>query len=186
MNRLKGYLVAGAAILILSGCLYFMQEKVKKQKAEIRRLESNNSQLMQDSAEMVKLIIKEREITGRTRRERDSLAKLLSIKPKVITEYREKIVTQEIRVPVPVPVYRLKDSSYIVKDYGPCFKYEGLAVIEQDSMSFTRLLFDYRNKVFDIFYFKRKFPLVGRKVFYHESRAECGGVTTREVKIERR
>lgn len=179
--NLKTYFIL-AVILFLAIAVVTVNvqiKKIKKQKAEIERLKNNNAQLLTEGLQIQNLILKQKEVTGKIKRERDSLAAVVKIKPK----YIEKIVTIENRIydtlPVIIPAVPLTSHTWKIKDGNKCFKWEAIATRSGDSLQIQRTLFSYNNQTIQTFWKKAPRFLgirIGPWKFYQKIDAQCGEV----------
>lgn len=184
MKNIKLYLQIGGVILIiiLAG-LYGNERRLKLiEKAEKERVKENQENLMKENKDLVVLNLRKDEITGKIKRERDSLADALEIKPKQIIKYVDRWITKIDSVPKYIPLEKPNDSTYFLSDKGDCFTYEAMIVLENDSMRFVRLLHKEENKLTETFYWYRNW-LLGKKKFTQVTTAKCGETTTLEINI---
>jgi hypothetical protein len=137
---------------------------------------------MQDNAELTVLSLRKDELVGEYKERVKTLADSLKIRPKQVIKYVDVWLTQIDSFPVPVPVRQPNDSTYFISDSTKCFTYEGIAIIENDTMTFKRTLFAYHNRTTETNYWKRKWFLA-RKKFYRDTSSECGETKTLEVNI---
>lgn len=181
---MKKYLTAGVVLLIiiLIGTASFYIRKYQKEKTERIRVENNQNQLMQDKAELTVLNLRKDELVGEYKERVKTLADSLKIRPKQVIKYVDVWLTQIDSFPVPVPVRQPNDSTYFISDSTKCFTYEGIAIIENDTMTFKRTLFAYHNRTTETNYWKRKWFLAKKK-FYRDMSSECGETKTLEVNI---
>ena len=181
---MKKYLTAGVVLLIiiLIGTASFYIRKYQKEKTERIRVENNQNQLMQDKAELTVLNLHKDELVGEYKERVKTLADSLKIRPKQVIKYVDVWLTQIDSFPVPVPVRQPNDSTYFISDSTKCFTYEGIAIIENDTMTFKRTLFAYHNRTTETNYWKRKWFLAKKK-FYRDMSSECGETKTLEVNI---
>jgi len=171
------------AVLFLAGAVVTVNiqtKKIKRLKSENTRLDNNNYQLMSDNRKQTNLVLKEKEVTGKLKKERDSLAKSLQIKPKQI----EKIITiQNIvhdTVKISVPVEIVSKGVWNISDSDKCFQWHAKAVLKGDSLNINRTLFFYNNKTIEVFWQKRPFNFLfihlGKPKNYQQISSECGEV----------
>ena len=187
MNKIKLYLIIGA-VLFLAGSVVTVniQAKIiKKRNETIDRLQYNVNELLTDNDNLKVLTFTEKELKGKYLRERDSLAGVLKIRPKTI----EKIVTNVIRqtdtVYYYLPVVQKTDTSWTFIDNGNCYVYKGTVYYSDDSCFVEKNDFFYQNKIDNVYYWKRNFPIFGKKKFYQKSLPECGEVETTEINIKK-
>jgi len=179
------WIIAGTGVVIIFVLAITLQLEHKgklREKADRIRLQKNQNQLTQEKAELTTLVLKTNEVTGIIKHERDSLAEALRIKPKQIIKYVDRLVFQTETIPKIIPVYKPNDSTYYISDIDTCFTYEGIAIIENDTMTFKRTLFDYHNNIIDAYFWDRKWFL-GKKKFYQVAKAQCGGTKTKQIEF---
>ena len=186
--KLKYYLVMGAIVLlgILASVVQVQRKKIQRQSDRIDRLLTNVETLLDDTAQQTALFLTQRELTGKVLAERDSLANALKIRPRTITKFIDRIVTQHDTTEIMVPVRVKNDTTFIISDIQPCYTWEGTAVLTGDSLIVKRNLFDYHNKITEIFFWKRNFPIFGKKKFFQQTSLECGSQKTKEINILRK
>ena len=114
---MKKYLIIAGIIVFIAlvSAVKIQHSILKKRKAEINRLESNNTQLMEENRAIVTLNVKYKELSIKDRRVNDSLAKVLKIKPKQI----EKIVYQTVTIHDTIikPVQVTEDKTGVLADF---------------------------------------------------------------------
>jgi len=185
MKNIKLYIQVGGVILIiiLAG-LYVNERKVKLfERSEKERVQANLKNSFNDSLKLAVFYLREKEVTGKIKRERDSLAKALDIKPKQIIKFVDRWLTRIDSVPKYITLKQTTDSTYYLNDIiDNCTRYEAMIIIEKDSMEFKRLGFYDDNKIDDVFYWYRKWFL-GKKRIEQIVTARCGDVKTREINI---
>jgi hypothetical protein len=184
MKNIKLYLqIGGVIIIIILAGLYSRERKLKLfERSEKERVQDNQENLMADNQNLVVLNLQVSELTGKYKRERDSIAELNKLKPKQIIKYVDREVYRIDSVPKYIPLERPNDSTYLLKDGDDCFKYEAMIVLENDSMRFVRLLHEEANTLVESYYWYRKWFL-GKKQYTQVANAKCGGVKTTEINI---
>jgi hypothetical protein len=151
---------------------------IKYQEAEIARLELNNYQLMSDARQQTNLYFKEKEVVGKLKREMDSLAGVLKIKPKQITKiiYIDNKIIDTVQVMVPVE--RLSKTEWMLQDSTKCLKYVSKLILEGDSLKSERQLFESDNRITQLFWRERskKFLFIhyGKWKNYQKIEDNCG------------
>jgi hypothetical protein len=180
MKNLKLYFYAFVALFLIGAVvtINIQKNKIEKRDAEIDRITRNNYELMNDRDNQVELVLKEKEVSGKIKIERDSLAVLYSIKPKFIT----KIVTIDNytrdTVKIEVPVTIIGKDTWNITDSGNCFKWAGNALKIGDSLKVERTLFEYNNKTTQTFYKKRPYKFLfikyGKWDYVQKIDSECG------------
>ena len=191
MKNIKLILI-GIAVLFLTAAIVIVKiqaKKIKAQKAEIDRVQGNNTQLMGENRQNTTLVLRKDEVNGKLRGTIDSLSKVLQIKPKQIEKIVTKTVIQKDTVIKKVPVYTSGQNFWKIKDSGPCFKWQADAFILDDSLSVNRTLFSYSNKTTDAFYKERpwKFLFIkfGKWQYKQKTNSECGESVTKEIQFLR-
>lgn len=170
-------LFVGAAVVTVN----IQTKKIKALKADNLRIENNQFALMSDARQQTNLYLREKEVTGKLKHERDSLAKSLNIKPKFI----EKIVyidnSTHDTVKVPVPSQITGKDSWKITDGNECFKWAANALKQGDSLKVTRTLFEYDNRITQTFYKKRPYKFLfiryGKWQYLQKIDATCGNST---------
>lgn len=157
-----GIIVTAILLLILYG--YSITDKYTKEKEDRIRLENNQKQWMQDSLQMVEITLKEREVIGNIRWERDSLARALKVKPKSIT----KFITIENKVVDTVPQLIFVEvrgrDLWKIKDGGDCWRWEADAkLLDDDSLTINRTLYENTDITTQTFVKERKHQFLGIK-----------------------
>ena len=181
MTKIKAILI-GVAVLFVMGLLItvsVLRSKKIKLETENARLEFNNFQLMRDNDTQIVLYLKEKEVSGKLKRERDSIAASLKIKPKQI----EKIIYQTNTIidtfKVEVPVYLTTKNFWKISDtINKCTIYNADLRLVKDSLYLTRTGFYYNNKATEAYYKKRSRSFLGIKfgkwIYHKELSSECG------------
>lgn len=157
MNKIKIGLIVGA-ILIIAGTFVTVNIQAKKIRwlnSEKNRLTINNYQLMAEKRQETNLFLREKELTGKLSTERDSIAKALQIKPKQITQIKYQVEIVRDTIDRPVPVFIQGQNFWKIKDVDKCFTWEADAFLQSDSLNIKRTLFDYHNKMTEVYYRKR-------------------------------
>ena len=180
IKKLKTYLIIGAVLFLIAAVITVnIQSKIiKKRNSEIVRLESNNYQLMSDARQQTNLYFREKEITGKLKRERDSLAGVLKIKPKQITKiiYIDNKIIDTVRLMVPVE--RLSKTEWMLRDSTKCLLYVAKLILEGDSLKSERQLFESDNRITQLFWRERskKFLFIhfGKWKNYQKIENNCG------------
>lgn len=185
MNKIKLYLIIAGIVIIASAFVTanILIKENRKLKAEVQRVQLNNLQLMSEGLQQTNLYLKEKEVTGRLKIERDSLAKSLKIKPKFI----DRIVTQTISIHdtiiKEVPIQLIGTNHWIIADTGKCYIWKGEVFLEDNLLRVHKTGFDYSNKTKDIYWRKRPFNLwfihLGKPIHYHQISSECGKVSVK-------
>jgi hypothetical protein len=180
MKNLKLYFYAFIALFLIGAVVKInvQKKKIEKRDAEIDRITRNNYELMNDRDNQMELVLKEKEVSGKIKIERDSLAVLYAIKPKFIT----KIVTIDNSthdtILVPVPAINTGLNTWDITDSGNCFKWAGNALKIGDSLKVERTLFEYNNKTTQTFYKKRPYKFLfikyGKWDYVQKIDSECG------------
>lgn len=191
MPRLKIIIIGAIALILLAvGLTIQIQHKaIVRLKTEQLRLAGNNNQLLAENLQIMTLRIKEKEVTGKLRIERDSLAASLKIKPKQI----EKIITIDnsthdtVRIEIPVTV--LSKNHWSIADTGKCYIWQGEVFYINDSLNVYKTAFIYINKTTQTFYKKRPHKLLfiryGKWQYLQKINAKCGEVTYKAFVFER-
>ena len=177
-------------ILILVGFLavavvgYNVQQKtIKRLRDKNERLTQNMESLLDDNANLEHLRLSKDEVIGNIKRERDSLAEALKIRPKQIIRYIDRVITQHDTIIKEIPVKVVNDTTWLLNDSERCWDYKANVVLSDNLLSAKRLEFSYHNSIVDVFYWRRTFPIIGKKKFYQDSKPSCGSVSTKEIEF---
>jgi len=172
------------AVLFLAGAVVTVNiqtKKIKRLKSENTRLDNNNYQLMSDNRKQTNLVLKEKEVTGKLKKERDSLAKSLQIKPKQIEKiiYLDNSTHDTVKVPVPVTI--TGKNEWLLRDSTKCLKIVYNVKLKGDSLIAERQLLEDNNRIIETFYRIRphKFLFIkyGKWVYRQKIDSECGETT---------
>lgn len=177
---MKKYLIASALVFFFALLIAYRAQVNKNERLiiENNRLSLNNSQLLSDSNETATLLLKEKEVTGRLKIERDSFAAAVKIKPEQITKivHINNYIRDTIKVQVPVII--TGKNEWKISDTGECFKWAANAILNGDSLKVTRMDFEYSNRTTETYYRKRpnKFLFIryGKFQNYQAVSSECG------------
>jgi hypothetical protein len=191
MNKLKNIALIAAAVFLLSLATAYrlQQNKIEKLRSEIDRVSYNNSQLVQDTAKKRTLILSERKDKEHYKKlyhEKDSLAKVYGTRPKYVDKIVYRTINEKITTIKPVPVSLVSKNTWKIKDVGPCFVWEGIATLSNDSLKVNRTLFSYQNKATETHYRTAKrflFIRISKFKYFQRDSTECGGVQVREYQF---
>lgn len=180
IQKVKWILIA-LAIIFVTGSVVLnnvQRNTINKMEIEALRLENNNFQLMQDNTQIMTLNVRERELSNSLRKQRDSIAKALQIKPKQIETIIYQTITQKDTVIVNVPVLTLEKNHWLIADTGKCYIWKGEAVLSLENLSVKKTEFSYHNKTTEV-YFKTRphkflFLKFGKWQYKKEISSECG------------
>jgi vacuolar-type H+-ATPase subunit H len=103
-------------LIIVAWQGYSSYKSLVKARQEIERLKDNQQQLIDDATHSFDLLIKEKELTGKLLRERDSLSTALKIRPKEVIKWVDRIVTEKITDTVEVESTILKEMTWHLAD----------------------------------------------------------------------
>lgn len=161
--------------------------KIKAQKAEIDRVQTNNMYLMSENLVKSKLIIKHDEIFGSLRLQVDSLANALRVKPKFIDRIVYQTTTEKDTVVVEVPVVSLEENRYLIADTGKCYIWRGEVTLSMENISVKKTEFSYQNKTTIVAYRKRPHRFLffnyGKRINFAEISSECGDTKVQEFQF---
>jgi hypothetical protein len=177
--KLKTYIYAAIAVFFLALLAEnrIQSVRIKKQKADIARIEENNLQLMADVNSQMVLNLTQKEVTGKLKAQRDSLAKAFKTRPKEITKIVETKIVVHDTVKVKVFVQSTGKDYWTIKDGDKCWKWEADAYLWDDSLNINRTLFEYSNKTTSVFYRKAPhiwFIRIGKWKNFENISSECG------------
>lgn len=189
--KLKTILI-GIAILFVASAFVTANILIKENrnlKTEIQRTQNNNFQLMQEGLKYSSLLVKEREVTGKLRKERDEIAEKLKIKPKFIDKIVYVTTTETDTVIKEVPVTVVSKDFWHVSDTGKCFTWDADIKLLNDILHVNRTGYANTDSVSMTYYRKRlnKFLWfsVGKRVNYVQVDSKCGDSKVQEFTFQR-
>jgi hypothetical protein len=180
-------IIIGAIVLLFFGMGATIQiqiKSIKKLRANNIRMNGNIDQLLQDNAQQTALVLTQSEVTGKIKRERDSLAKALQIRPKQIEKivYIDNSTHDTIRISVPSII--TGQDTWKIQDSTKCFKWAANAFKQGDELKITRTLFEYDNRITQTFYRKRPYKFLfikyGKWQNLQKIESECGQNTVKQ------
>lgn len=179
-----------ALVILTVGCfavIFFSGKQIERRDAEINRLVRNQHELMAASEQQTTLILKQKELSGKYLSERDSLAKLLKIRPKEVMKYIDRVIVEKVTDTVEVESSIINDMQWKLYDGGQCWAWKADAELNDLDLIVNRTNFLYKNKIVDVFWWERQGKFlwwkVGRKQYFHKVIPECGEVTTKSIEI---
>lgn len=179
LNKIKLYLSLAGILLIVG--LFINLGIVIRKNAKIadnmQRILRNQLQLTGENRQLQNYIFRQSEVNGQLKREVDSLARELSVKPKYITRIEYRTISEIDTVDKIVYVDKIAEGEWFVSDTGQCFVWSGTARLKDSDLEVTRDSFEYENKITDVFYRKKPdgfFGFLKRRVNYHSVQPECG------------
>ena len=137
MNKLIKYIVGSLVVflLLLAWQGWQLKNKLDVARVEIQRLKDNQAQLLAENQRQSNLILNQNEVTGKIKAERDSLAKVLGIRPKQIVKYVDRVVVEHRVDTVPVMVTPYNDVSWHLTDTTKCMLWEADALLDGSILS---------------------------------------------------
>jgi len=192
MKNLSLYVTAGLILLFLSlvFVVVVMERRLSAAKMELKRVEINYGQLNDSTRQHLALILTLREILSIDTLKIDSLSKALKIRPKTILQYVNIEKKVHDTVEVMIPVVEAAKGRYWVLDSTKCWKWGGYINISGDSISVTRKLFDYHDRIEQMFFWERerKFLFIhfGKKRYYQKTSSECGSEKVLVIDIKKK
>ena len=187
LNKFKLYLYGFVILILVAGffTIKYLVKENQKYRSDNYRLESNQFQILSDATQQTELYLKQKEVTGKIKRERDSLALIVKVKPKFI----EKIITIDNSthdtIPVLVPAKITGKNEWEIRDSIKCLKIVYNAKLKGDSLITKRELLEYNNKTIQTFYKVRphKFLCIrfGKWVYKQKIDSECGEVSIQTI-----
>lgn len=187
---MKKYIILAIVILIigLGISVQVLYKQNVRNKAEIKRLAKNVSELTALNSSSVSLVLKQKEFMIQLSDSLKSVLKRLEIAPKTIVQVVEKTVTLHDTIDKMTLVYPMGGSEWRITDQEKCWKWEGVAKLERDSMTVKRVGFDYQNKTIDIFSKKLKWKFLFIKVYSKDeivqnSVSDCGQSVSRSIRL---
>jgi hypothetical protein len=184
-SKFKYYLYGLIALILIAGffTIKYLVKENQRYRSDNYRLESNQFQILSDATQQTELYLKQKEVTGRIKRERDSLALIVKVKPKFITKVITIDNSTHDTTKVPVPVNIIDKNVWMLRDSGACFKYASKLILEGSEIKGERQLFEYNNKTVQTFYKQRPHKFLGIRFgkwqYKQRIEAQCG-----ETKIE--
>jgi len=175
---LKNYILISLVLILLAALIILIQlERIERLGVEVNRLNNNLEQLTAYNGQNISLLMTYKELRKVDSIKIDSLAKLLKIRPKTITQYIHTTTTIHDTIPVVVLVEpEIKGWSLI--DSGKCWVWRGFASLDNDSLKVNRTSLNYLNETTNIFYYERPkkflFFRYGAKQYFCRSLSECG------------
>jgi len=191
VKNLKFYLVSLGVVFSISlfVTIGISFNKIRLQKIEIARLSENNYNLTQEGNTTTTLLLKQKEVTGRLRRERDSIARVLDARARNIIRLTYTTIHFSVSQVKPVPVKAQGKNTWQINDSTACFVWKGSAQLTGDSLKVNRLLFRYDAKVNSAYYKRRPKMFLGipfgRFIFTEVSSSQCGSVQTKNIEFTR-
>lgn len=191
MSKLIRYIIGALVVflLILAFQAWRLQNQVDKAKEEIKRLEDNQRQLLASRQQDIALLLTQKELTGKYLAERDSLAKVLKIRPKEVIKYVDRIITEVTHDTIEVEAEYLKDFTWRLSDGDKCWKWEADAQLNNLDLDVKRVLFEYKNKLSEVYWWQRRKFIglrIGRKDYFVRVLPECGEVHTKSIEIKKK
>lgn len=192
MSKIVKYIIGGLVLflLILAYQNWRQAAKIERQIAEILRLQKNQEQLIAENQHQTNLILTQKEVTGKVKRERDSLAKALKIRPKQIIKYVDRIVKDTHIDTVSVMVTPYDGVSWKLTDADECMIWEGDAKLDGLNLGVERTKFEYTNKIVETYYWTQKRLLwlipLEKKQYYQDVKQTCGESYINSVEIKRK
>jgi hypothetical protein len=192
MKNLSLYVTAGLILLFLSlvFVVVVMERRLSAAKMELKRVEINYGQLNDSTRQHLALILTLREILSIDTLKIDSLSKALKIRPKTILQYVNIEKKVHDTVEVMIPVVEAAKGRYWVLDSTKCWKWGGYINISGDSISVTRKLFDYHDRIEQMFFWERerKFLFIhfGKKRYYQKTSSDCGSEKVLVIDIKKK
>ncbi len=190
MSKVKAIIVGIIILFVFSLMLsvYFLTESNRKKDIEIARMAFNNFQLMQDNQDQTVLYLKQKEVSGQLKAERDSIAEALKIKPKTIEKIVYRTITEKDTLVQNVFVDYRK-THWMIQDTGKCFVWQAMAFLSDTTLKVTRTEFTYQNKITETYYRKKpkKFLFIryGKWENFVQITPECGQVTIKTFNFEK-
>ena len=188
LDKFKFYLIGAAFLffiaLTVSNNINHKRYLRERSRADVA--ENNFFNSIQDNQDKSQFILRQDQVIGKIKIERDSLAKELQIRPKTITKIVERVITQTDTIIKDLPVYMIGKNEWSVSDSDKCFVWKGIAKLTDDSLNVNRTLFSYHNNITEVFYSQRDkilFLRIGKKRTYQKTLSECGGERVREIII---
>lgn len=192
MKNVSLYITAGLVIVFISlfSVVVVLGKRLSAAKMEITRLESNSDQLRDSTRQHLALILTLREILSIDTLKIDSLSKALRIRPKTIIQYVQVTKTIHDTVPKIIPAVMAANGSWWAVDSTKCWTWAGFVNINPDSVWLERKLFDFHDRIEQVFYWERerKFLFIhfGKKRYYQKTSSECGSEKVLVIDIKKK
>lgn len=182
MKRLKLAIFAIAIIMFFGFLvvLKYKENRINYLSSQVERLKDNVGSLLEENADLKVLNLQKDEVIGSVRRQRDSLAERLKIKPKFIEKIIETKIIQYDTIEKIVEVKRMNDTVFLIKDQEPCWSWEGKVKVDSCGIEIRRMNFVYANTIEEVFFYRHKFLFLGKK-YYRKSIPKCGEVKVTEI-----
>lgn len=178
-------------IIVLGVSVVLLFNKVNKESNRADRMTTNYVE-MNNANKMLNL--KYNELDDRHKRETDSLANLLDVKPKEILKYVNIYVRDTIRDTVYVGLTEVNDTTFMFNEKMGCIEVGGRLVIDNNKPELTFDNVSYNNDIKYVVYLDRKewqvwfikSKLFGKKEAELKVFPKCGDVTVEEVELIKR
>lgn len=164
-------------IILLSAGYNARGKKIDFLKDEGIRKDSNIENLLSENRQITSEVYRQKEVTGRVKSERDSLAKKLDIKPKQITKIITITNTVHDTVSKLIPVVIEGRNEWTFTDTTKCLKVAYNAKLVNDSLIVRRTLLEDKNKTTQTFYKKAPhvwFIRTGKWKYLQKIESTCG------------
>jgi hypothetical protein len=156
-TKFKLYLYGLIVLILIAGffTIKYLVKENQKYRSDNYRLETNQLQILSDATQQTELYLKQKEVTGKIKRERDSLALIVKVKPKQVTKIVviDNSIHDTVRVDVPVNI--IGKNEWKIRDSTKCLKIVYNAKLIGDSLFVKRELLEYDNNPVQIFYRER-------------------------------
>ena len=186
---MRKYLIAGAIILTLGliSTIIIQQRLILKHKNDIARLSENYKELTKKEGNTTILLLKQKEVTGQIKRERDSLAKLINIRPRNVTKIVRIDLDYHAAERAEIPLIKTVNGNFKVIDSTACYTWKGELIQVNDSLKLIRTNFDFHSETTET-YFKyrpKKFLFIqyGRWIYTAKVSSNCGTTTTKIIEF---
>lgn len=192
MSKIKPYLIAFAVLFLISAIVTvnIQAKKIKAQKAEILRVQTNNQQLMSENFKNKSLNLSFNEFKSSVSKKVDSLLKVAQI---ALKQVKTVIITNNYYIDSsktiirPEPVISKIDTTFPFIDIKDCFTIGGYMKVRDDRPELVINKREFKNEITTIGYEKRphKFWFIrwGKKQTFIESSSDCGETTVKQINI---
>jgi hypothetical protein len=155
LTKFKWYLIAFAVVAFFAMIIIIdvQRNNNAKLRAKNDRLNENIGSLLDDNVNQTALILSKDEVIGQIKRERDSIAKELKIKPKQVDKIVTEYITVRDTVETLIPVDVVNDTTWtFVDQINACTLYQGEVSVSGNSLQVKRLLFQEDNELTTAYY----------------------------------
>lgn len=150
--KVKNYLLLVLAVFLIIALWQFkvQGDKLKFEKSEKERIYVNWLNANRDATYNSVQIIREKELTAKMHRERDSLAKLVNTRPKFVEKIEHRMIYYTLSGMVPVNVIPVSQFIFNVTDSTKCFTWKGQVILSDNIPKVNRTGFSYHSEFTEV------------------------------------